>query len=202
MAIFRLRQSGRRLAAVDEFAVPGGLRHRFSQQHSDLTSDGLRSVEAGARQWFRLGARHPKAQPALPSVIVGDFWQEFALRAREYADFCTAAFGQPLPVRAVPADRSRLGLTLRMAQQDEGCAPAALPLIFRVDKELAVAGGRHYLADCGGRGVCYELKGTICLQHLTGPGKTTGRGGNWTRYPAGQDGGSGMIVSCGGGDGS
>jgi hypothetical protein len=197
MAIFRLRQSGRRLAAVDDFPFPGGLRHRFSQQHQDLTDDGLRSVEAAARQWFRLGARHPKARPAVPSVLVGDFWREFALREREYADFCTAAFGQPVPAHAVTDDRSRLGITFRMAQEDEGCAPGVLPLIFRVDRELAVAGGRHYLADCGGRGICYELKDTICLQHLTGPGKKPG-GGTWNRKPMDYDGG--MIVSCGGGD--
>jgi hypothetical protein len=40
-----------------------------------------------------------------------------------------------------------------------------------VDRDLAVAGGRHYLADCGGRGECYQMRGTVCLQHLRAVGR-------------------------------
>jgi hypothetical protein len=140
-----------------------------------VTSDGLQLVEDGLRQWFRLGARHPKARLTMPSVIVGDLWQEFALHGREYAEFCTAALGHPLPVDSVIADRGRLRATFQAALEDEAGRPGSLPLIFRVDRELAILGGRFYLADCGGRGVCHELKGSICLQHLDGPGQAARR---------------------------
>ena len=161
---------------MDAFSFPGGLRQRFAYRHGDLSSAGLRSVEAGARQWFRLGARHPRARLTMPSVIVGDFWREFALHERDYAEFCAAAFGHPLPPEPATVDRSRLRTTFDLAREDEVSAPGALPLIFRVDRELAVAGGSRYLADCGGRGLCYELKDTVCLQHVGGPGKQPGAG--------------------------
>jgi hypothetical protein len=67
-----------------------------------------------------------------------------------------------------------------LAQQDDGCGPHELPLLFRVDGQLAVPGGRRYLVDCGGRGECFELRGTVCLQHLTGVGKPV-RGDSWGR---------------------
>jgi hypothetical protein len=52
-----------------------------------------------------------------------------------------------------------------------------LPLLFRVDKSLGIQGGNRYLADCGGRGECFEVSGHTCLQHLAGPGKRLKVGG-------------------------
>jgi hypothetical protein len=177
MAVFRVRRSGRRVSVVDAYEFPSGVRQRFALQHGELSGDALRSVEGAARQWFRLAARHPKARLAMPSVVVDEFCREFLLHAREYADFCAAAFGRP----ALPVAGSRpgeLAATFRYAQEDEPREPGSLPALFRVDREVAVAGGRHYLADCGGRGICYELKGTVCLQHLAGAGRAR-TGGRW-----------------------
>jgi len=210
MATFGVRHHSRRLAAVDDYQFPGSVRQRFVQQHSELTGDGVRSVEAAARQWFRLGVRHPRARLAMPSVIVDDLWREFVLHTREYAEFCDAALGrvpQRMPEPAMTAggaagNRSgALQATFRYAQQDEPGGAGPLPVLFRVDQELAVAGGRHYLADCGGRGICYELKGTICLQHLGGSGKAPT--GTWSlRRPPPEGGGfSGDGLGCGGGCG-
>jgi hypothetical protein len=196
MGVFRSRQDGR-LAAADTFPFPGGLRQRFAYRHTELTSDGLRSVEAGTRQWFRLGARHPRARLAMPSVIVGEYTREFALHYRDYTEFCTAVLGHPLPPEAVTTDQSRLGITFRLAQEDEVGAPGSLPLLFRVDRELAVVGGRYYLADCGGRGTCYELKDTICLQHLGGLGRKPGSG-IWKDQRHEPEAGGVTTCGCGG----
>lgn len=210
MATFGLRQHSRRLAAVDAYRFPGGVRQRFVQRHGELTDDGIRSVEAAARQWFRLGVRHPRARLAMPSVVVDEFIREFALHTRDYAEFCEAALGRirsPAPGSAVAADgvsesgSGDLRVTFRFARQDEPGVPVPLPALFRVDQELAVAGGRNYLADCGGRGTCYELKGTICLQHLGGPGRAPG-GGRWDLRRSGPGGGmssGGLGDGCGGG---
>ncbi|GAA3940974.1 hypothetical protein [Actinoplanes auranticolor] len=176
MAVFRVRRSGPRVSAVDAYEFPSGVRQRFALQHGELSGDALRSVEAAARQWFRLAARHPKARLAMPSVIVDEFCREFLLHTREYADFCAAAFGRPaLSAGSRPGE---LAATFRYAQEDEPREAGLLPALFRVDREVAVAGGRHYLADCGGRGTCYELKGTVCLQHLGGVGRAL-TGGRW-----------------------
>ena len=50
---------------------------------------------------------------------------------------------------------------------------AALPVIFRVDQEAGVPDARRYLADCGGRGQCFDVPGAVCLQHVGGPGRAT-----------------------------
>jgi uncharacterized membrane protein YgcG len=200
MAVFRVRQSGRRVSAVDAYVFPGEVRQRFALQHGELSDDALGAVEAAARQWFRLAARHPKARLAMPSVIVDEFCREFLLHTREYADFCAAALGRP----AMPAAGSlpgELAATFRFAREDEPRDAGLLPALFRVDREVAVAGGRHYLADCGGRGICYELKGTVCLQHLGGAGKAlTGRRWDLKRGGAGMSGDNyGGGGGCGGG---
>ncbi len=232
MAIFRARRHGAQLAAVNSYQFPSSVRQRFVQQHGELTEDGVRSVEAAARQWFRLGVRHPKARLVMPSVLVDDLWREFVLHTREYAEFCDAAFGrlphrtpEPVVTAAGSAENRSIGLraTYLFAQQDEPRqaeprqagprqeepwpgGPVLLPALFRVDQELAVAGGRHYLIDCGGRGTCYGLKGTTCLQHLGGPGKPAGGGGKWDlkRSTYGGNGVSsadGCGSGCGGGGG-
>lgn len=213
MAIFRSRLSGRRLAIIDEYQFPGSVRQRFALQRDDLGSDDIRLVEGGTRQWFRLAARHPKARLAMPSVIVDDLWHEFVLHTREYAEFCEAGLGRFLhhvpesAMTATGAAANRSGglqVTFQLAQQDElarrggAAGPAALPLLFRVDQELAVAGGRRYLADCGGRGECYESKGTVCLQHVGGPGRRPG-GGRWNIPRGGVVPGSETSTGCGGG---
>jgi hypothetical protein len=200
MAVFRVRQSGRRVSAVDAYEFPSGVRQRFALRHGELSGDAVRAVEAAARQWFRLAARHPKARLAMPSVIVDEFCREFQLHAREYADFCVSALGRPaMPAESRPGE---LAATFRFAREDEPRVAGLLPALFRVDREVAVAGGRHYLADCGGRGVCYELKGTVCLQHLGGVGKAlTGRRWDLKRGGPGADGMSGDGYGGGSGGG-
>jgi len=157
------------------------VRQRFALEHAQLAGDDLTLVEAAARQWFRLAARHPRAQLSMPSALVDDLWRELVRDTRGYATFCDAAFGRFLPHEAKPAmgaadataDRTtRLRHTLDLARQDEGCGARGIPLLFRVDAQLGFDGA-GYVADCGGHGECYEASGTVCLQHLTGLGKQT-----------------------------
>lgn len=166
----RDRRTARRLAVVGDFRFPAGVRHRFSVAHGDLDIAAIALVEAATRQWFRLAARHPRAALAMPSIVADDLWRELIRDTRDYAELCEAAFGRPLRRPPEPeADRpARLATTLRLAQEDESSPPAALPLLFRVDRELGVQGGGHYLADCGGRTVCHEMPGATCLRHITG----------------------------------
>ncbi|MCU7728485.1 hypothetical protein ODJ79_32645 [Actinoplanes sp. KI2] len=164
----RGRRTARRLAVVDGYRFTAGVRHRFTLEHGDLDTAAVALVQSAARQWFRLAARHPAAHPAMPSVVVDDLWREMVRDARDYAEFCDAAFGRLLPRPPEPgSDRpARLATTFRLAREDEN---GALPLLFRIDRELRVPGGGHYLADCGGgRDVCHEMPGATCLKHITG----------------------------------
>jgi hypothetical protein len=209
MTILRLRGRGtqRRLAVIDSYEIPASVRTRVSFHYPALSAQDTRTVEAGIRQWFRLVARNPRAKLSMPSVVVDDMWHELVLHTREYAEFCERAFGRFLhhtPESAMSADAAEenrgpaLQITYRLAREDE---PGRLPLLFRVDGELGIAGGRHYLADCGGRGQCFEVPGMVCLEHVGGLGKSYSA--PWRRdraadspanYP---EGGAGCAGGCG-----
>jgi hypothetical protein len=163
----RGRRIARRLAAVDDYRFPAGVRHRFIVRHGELDTGGIALVEDATRQWFRLAARHPRAELVMPSVIAGDLWRETIRDPRDCASLV-------LPLQHPPRPAG-LARTFHLAQEDEPGRPEALPLLFRVDRELNVPGGRHYLADCGGRGDCHELPGAICLRHVAGMDRGTRR---------------------------
>ncbi|MFF5085309.1 hypothetical protein ACFY36_50415 [Actinoplanes sp. NPDC000266] len=163
----RDRRTAQRLAIVDGYRFPPGVRHRFAVEHGALDTAGVALAEDAARQWFRLAVRRPKASLSMPSAVVDALWREMVLDTRDYAGFCEAALGHPLH-RATPPDMTRLAETFHLAQLDEGCGPEVLPLLFRVDRQLEVEGGHRYLADCGGRGQCHELPGATCLRHVAG----------------------------------
>ena len=166
-----------RVAAIDRYAFPSAVRQRFSQAHLDLSAEDIRLVEDALRQWFRLAVRRPGARLAMPSAVARDYRHEFVRHTRDYADFCAAALGRLPHQVPEPADeRSGLPETLRLAQQDEGVGADVLPLLFRVDSDIGVPDGRHYLADCGGRGQCFQQAGMICLKHLDGAGRPVRRG--------------------------
>ena len=167
----------RRLAAVDAYQFPASVRQRFALVHPGLTSAHIALVQDAARQWFRLAARHPRVRLSMPSVAADHLWHEFVLHTREYAQFCDAALGRflhhvpetaPTSGDAVANQGRALQTTFRLAQEDEGIERTRLPLLFRVDRETGIPGGRRYLADCGGRGICYELPGAVCLKHVGG----------------------------------
>jgi hypothetical protein len=176
------------------------VRQRFSQAHGSLNEGDIATVEAATRQWFRLAARNPRVPLAMPSVVVDDLWHEMVLHTREYAEFCDAALGRFL--HHVPEtdgrDRgARLQQTLRLAQADEGLDETALPLLFRVDRDLGIAGGGHYLADCGGRGQCFGATTALCLRHVTGTDRSPLAG--WKNPPAADPNLYSSGASCGGG---
>ncbi|MBU2670594.1 hypothetical protein KOI35_44550 [Actinoplanes bogorensis] len=203
------RRTPDRLAAIDAYRFPVSVRQRLAADNSTLTSADLDRIEAAARQWFRLAARHPKAELTMPSRITAALWLELARRQTDYATFCAEAFGHifvPPPdtpgSTAGPAGRRypALGETFRRAREDENCDPAQLPLLFRIDQELAVPQGNRYLADCGGRGICHDLPGALCLMHVTGTGRTRRFNGPFGPPPAtGYEPGG---LSCSGGCGS
>jgi hypothetical protein len=173
-------RAAERIAFVNAYAFSASVQQRLKSKHPELTADGLALVEAAARQWFRIVASQPRSELSMPSRLVDDLWHEFMLHTRDYAAFCKAAFGRFLhhqpetamsPKRAAANHSKQLVLTLRLTQADEHCPPTDLPLLFRVDREAGLKDYRKYLADCGGRGQCYSMPNTTCLQHITGLGK-------------------------------
>lgn len=195
-------RSAHRLAVVDDLRFSAGARQRLMNQHRHLNGDDIGTVETAARQWFRLIARNPRATLSMPSVVVDDLWRELTLDARDYAAFCDAAFGRPVPHTLRDATPAGMLATLSYARRDENCGPTDLPLLFRVDHDLRIPDGPRYLADCGGRGECFQARGMICLQHVGGPGKRLKLGGIRGDLPFdGRHGYAGGAFDGGSGDG-
>ncbi|WP_250036214.1 hypothetical protein [Paractinoplanes maris] len=192
-------RTAHRLDAINTFRFPALVRQRFASEHDTLSQAGLDQIESATRQWFRLTARHPRARPAMPSSAAHALWRELSRQSTDYAAFTTRAFGRPFP----PADdRPPAGLaeTLKLAREDEGGGPATLPLLFRVDQQVAFPGGHRYLADCGGRGTCHDLPGALCLQHAGGTGRLIrGRNTYGPLPPGSSSPGGGCGGGCGGG---
>jgi hypothetical protein len=161
---------------VDAYEIPGDVLARFRSAHTEVDDDAtLRVVSAAARQWFRLLAAAPAARLGLPSRAVADLWLESTRDGESYARFCSSAFGRVLPATplTVPVggclpDGPDLVRTLRAARADEPAAPSGLPQLFRVDETVGIAGGRRYVASCGGGAECHRVPGRWCLTHLAG----------------------------------
>ena len=165
---FRDRGSAKRVAVVDAYQFPSGVRQRFGFAFPALSADDIATVEAALRQWLRLHARH-RAELTMPSVVAELMWHELARHTAEYEELCAEAIGR-VPQSAATGTGLREAYLL--ACVDEPVEKPRLPLLFRVDRELTIAGGHHYLADCGGRGQCFGAPGGArCLEHIAGPGK-------------------------------
>ncbi len=190
-------RGARRLATVDGYRFPTGVRRRFAFSHPGLTDAHIDAVEAATRQWFRLIARQPRAKLAMPSTVTGDYWREFCLHTREYGEFCDQAAGRLVQDRPPKDTGAQLYTTFRLAQRDEGLESHRLPLLFRVDRELAVTSARRYLADCGGYDRCYEESDVICLRHVAGVQDRRRRTWNHPGAPGAVHGGGGCGVGCG-----
>jgi hypothetical protein len=162
------RGSARRVAVVDAYQFPSGVRQRFGFTHPTMDTNGVTTVESALRQWLRINARHPKARLTMPSVAADAMWRELVLHTNEYAELCAKAFGHEPPVDSVWAGTGLRNAYL-LACEDEPVEKPKLPLLFRVDRELAITKGNFYLGDCGGRGQCFDAHaGVRCLQHVAG----------------------------------
>ncbi len=145
----------------------------------------------------------------MPSRVVDDLWHAFMLHTREYADFCTAAFGRFLhhsPEAGMDTagvrrnESSGLARTLELAHRDEAALPGQLPLLFRLDEQLGIADGRRYLGFCGSAAAaCFAPAGSTCLAHLPRPRMDGDSGGVHGGH--GDSGGDGGGGNGGGGDG-
>jgi len=169
------RQAAARAAFVTTYDLPADVRRRFGEDQPEVDAAGRVAVEAAARQWFRLLARDPGGNWALPSTAVSDLWEAMTRRRADYAAFCAGAFGRPLQHAPPPAGEGEaagglegLARTLVAASKDEPYAPDGVPLLFRVDAATGVLNGRRYLATCGGGAECYPVPGLLCLRHLSG----------------------------------
>lgn len=149
---------------------------------------------------------------AMPLRVVDDLWHAHITCTRDDAAFCHRALAtflhhRPEATTSPGGVASNGGPDLRRTYElAVGLeAPGRLPLLFRIDDELAVEGGRCFARSCGRR-LCAGGEPT-CLEHLparlprqrreTGHdgGASSWSGGECDSAWSGGDGGGG----CGGG---
>ncbi len=129
--------------------VPKGVLDGFVSRHPEATTRQLGLLDDAFWQWVRVLGRVPTLV-AQPSVAVASLWQVYSSDTRAYEKL-------PLHVRALTYVQVRgpeamisaldpLQMTHAQAYVDE--MPHDLPMLFRVDEELGIQGGRLYRTEC------------------------------------------------------
>ncbi|MDC6210921.1 glycine-rich domain-containing protein [Ralstonia solanacearum] len=171
----------RREDFIRTYKWPPGLLERFSEKRPELSAADRRHVEQALRQFFLVHLRSDCEYVSMPSRVVDDLWHEFILYTREYRDFCSRAFGKflhHLPSAALSPVRRQSNIGLRRAWwwacRDEGIHPRRpdrLPLLFAIDRKLAIPNGFFYLPDCARRqvgGETMQCGADFCSRHIDG----------------------------------
>lgn len=156
--------------AVREGALPQLLKRKLRERFPHLDGRDSDLVERGFRQFFLACVRSGKRFVAMPSRVVDAYWREFTQHPRAYARWCELTLGRVLPhTPAVPPgadaeDNDGLRRAWFWSCRDESIdprKPSRLPLLFALDRKLAIAGGIVYVADVPARGVAAGGDGAV-----------------------------------------
>lgn len=187
---------------IERAPLPAHLERALAKAYPQLDAAQRRRVEAGLRQFFRVHLR-ARGLAAMPSQAVDALWHAFILDTRAYAAFCARALGRFLhhrPAESLSGDARRndaLRRTWYWCCRFDGIdprRPTALPLLFALDAELAIAGGFRYVPDCKAIAGAAAL-GVYCGGEFSDGGVAGDAGGFGGECGAGDAGGDG------GGDG-
>jgi hypothetical protein len=149
----------RRLRFIDSYVWPPGLIAKLQRHHPTLTPQQIDRIGLGLKQFFRAYHRGGYRPVAMPSQAADDLWHDLILYTKAYDAFCRNAFGRflhhsPAAVLAPGLKKSNEGLrrvwwqTCKEEKIDPK-APAALPLLFALDADLAIPNGYRYEPECG-----------------------------------------------------
>jgi hypothetical protein len=152
----RLR-SARREAYIRSYMFPPGLIDALGKRRPGLALKDRQLVAHALRQFFLAYLRGGRRQVSMPSQVADDLWHEFILYTKHYQAFCSRAFGRFMhhsPAVVLGSDRqANIGLRRVWWHTclDENINPrraTRLPLLFALDKKLAIADGFVYAVDC------------------------------------------------------
>jgi hypothetical protein len=138
---------------IRSFVFPLSLLSKLRKHHDHLAEKDYFLVARALRQFFIVKVRAGDTLIGMPSKVVDDLWHEFILDTRAYAKFCNTAFGKffhHVPASSTPKGtdiNSLLRVTWRHACLEENInpdRPTRLPLLFAIDRKLAIVGGNHY----------------------------------------------------------
>lgn len=151
------RIKANRRTFIEQYRFPAVLRSKIRFKYPDLDEKQMFQVLEGLRQFFLVcaiaNAVQRKRSFGMPSKIVDDAWHEFILMSREYSRFCDQAFGgylhhTPAGAGDEPYEKSLLRTLHQLKSRHTNHAGWAMlggiPLLFALDKAMAVEGGQHF----------------------------------------------------------
>jgi hypothetical protein len=214
LAVWQALRRARRADYIRSFALPRGLFDKLRQRHPQLTQKDCQLVAQALRQFFLAYLSSRQHPVSMPSQVADDLWHEFILYTRNYQAFCQRAFGHFMhhTPAAVMGSEKRVNVGLRRcwwhccrAENIAPRKPTRLPLLFAIDAKLGIAGGYHYVLDCGplrpaGGGKAVHCGGDFTDAGFDGSLDGLGDRGGGHGADGGTDGG-GDAGDAGGGDG-
>ena len=155
---WRAWRDKRRAAFIRAYVWPEGLLDRLGAKRPGF-GDADKSLVADAlRQFFLAYSASGRKFVSMPSQAADDLWHEFILYTRAYEDFCDRAFGDffhhtPAAVLSPQKRKSNEGLrriwtACCRLEKINPAKPGRLPLLFDIDKRLALPDGFYYAPDC------------------------------------------------------
>jgi len=147
----------RREAFIRSYDFPPGLIDGLGKAHPQLALKDRQLVAHALRQFFLAYLKGGRKPVSMPSQVADDLWHAFILYTRHYEAFCRRAFGAFLhhtPAVVIGNDKaSNAGLRrvfwhACLEENINPRKPTRLPLLFALDRKLAIAGGFAYLLDC------------------------------------------------------
>jgi hypothetical protein len=187
---------------IDGYVFPPAIRGRVHKRYPDLNEAQLDLVFDALREYFHLCRKAGRRMLAMPSQVVDAAWHEFILFTRNYQHFCRRGIGRFLhhtpaeamrtPTEAGDGIKRTWALACRRAGMDPAKA-TALPLLFAIDAQLAIADGFRYEIDCTRALAAAQGAIVYCGTHI-GCGGGCGGGCSGSGCSGGGDG-------CGGGGG-
>lgn len=166
LVVFTKLQQASRLRYINSYRFHPGIKNKLKRKYPHLDDAELDLVFQGLRDYFYICNQAQKRMVSMPSQIVDDAWHEFILSTRSYRQFCQKALGRFLhhtPAEAMVNPilaQDGIKRAWRLACKKEGInpnGPARLPILFSLDKQLAVVGGFNYSLNClitGDSGYC------------------------------------------------
>jgi hypothetical protein len=203
----RAWEASRRRQFIREANLPRFLAGKLREKYPHLTSNEADLVLRGLRQFFMTYLRSNRQFVAMPSQVVDAAWHEFILHTRAYASWCDVAFGKLLhhsPAAVLGKSGARndgLRRTWYWACKEESIdprSPSRLPLLFALDKKLAIPGGFTYVPDCQDIDR-QSSSGTQCGTDFGDTGGGAGDAGGFGGSDSSSTDGGGDSSSCGGG---
>lgn len=142
---------------IRNYEFPKAITIKISEVYPHLSSSELQQVMRGLKDYFYLIHISNKESVAMPSQVVDVAWHEFILFTREYARFCSKAFGRFIHHTPAEAMKSQVEAQIGIKRAWElSCSreqinyfnPKRLPLIFALDSRLKIKNGFNYELNC------------------------------------------------------